>query len=502
MPDAMHWKIQRDPYLAALWARHGEAAVWAAGFFFDDDDEDAPLDDVDWLCTPRPKREVCGPSPAVLLSTGGFCPIHKGHLAMMERAKLAAERAGWNVIGGYFSPGHDAYLQKKCGAAAMPAHERLRLCAEAVRTSDWLSVDPWESMHRRVSVNFTDVAARLRAYLRTHVDPRIEVLYVCGGDNARFAQAFTERGGCIVVARPGASAEYAHWRARLGKHPRVLWTDGTHARSSRDLRAAVWSAPPKRDLVLRCEDEHAVRSLGFDRARFAAFQRQLVSLLAPYVNVRTERMVPASVPVSTLPTISLDAMVPSTYQLAISRLFSLGGYELLGHVRRPGAPPLTEQIACIAPGRYALRDDDSVTGSTLKAARALLPSHVIVDDTHLAIRQRANEDVVDARDFLLGADHGGLVIALPGGGIGRAPYALPYVDPAVRASIPASHKLSTEIWELNACTFARTGLRVRDLPAPTRASFAQFGDSLPLERVCTWHSRNLQRFAGSLPPHE
>ena len=52
----------------------------------------------------------------------------------------------------------------------------LRLCAEAVAGSDWLSVDPWESMHRRVSVNFTDVAARLRAYLRAHVDPRVTSL--------------------------------------------------------------------------------------------------------------------------------------------------------------------------------------------------------------------------------------------------------------------------------------------------------------------------------------
>ena len=118
---------------------------------------------------------------------------------------------------------------------------------EAVAGSDWLSVDPWEAQHRRVSVNYTDVVARLRTYLRAHVDPRLEVLYVCGGDNARFALAFTERGGCVVVARPGsdAVAEYRMWRDRLGGHPRILWA-ASDSRAS-PITTSMWARESRRN---------------------------------------------------------------------------------------------------------------------------------------------------------------------------------------------------------------------------------------------------------------
>src|SRR5689334_3025389 len=115
----MHWKLRRDPYFSRVYEQHGELAVWEAGFFLDTDEEDASLADVDWLCTPRPRRAITGERPVVLLSTGGFCPVHDGHLAMMEAARAAAEQAGFDVIGGYLSPGHDEYLRMKCGSSAI-----------------------------------------------------------------------------------------------------------------------------------------------------------------------------------------------------------------------------------------------------------------------------------------------------------------------------------------------------------------------------------------------
>jgi hypothetical protein len=410
---------------------------------------------------------------------------------MLQSARVAAERAGFDVVGGYLSPGHDAYLRLKCGAAAIPASERLRQCAAAVASSDWLSVDPWEAMHRQVSVNFTDVTARLRAYLRAHVDPRIEVLYVAGADNARFALAFSELGGCVIVGRPGADAELATWRSRLDGQAHVIWADGDHPAASRALRASQWIDKPRRRVVVRLEDERAVHTLGLGDTRYAAFRSELVHVLARYATVRT---VTLHEPGTEANVISLDAMLPSTHELAISRMFAPGGYELLGHIARPGASPLADQVAAIAPGAYALRDDDTVTGGTLASVRALLPASISITKTVLAIAHDDEEEVLDARDFLLGADHGGLVIALPRGAIGRAPYALPYVDPAVRASIPASHAFSLDVWSLNARTFAPTGLRVRELPAPARATIqaAGFADDVTLEAVCTWHIDRLR----------
>ncbi len=488
----MHWKLQRDRYLGPL----GESVARDAGFFFDDDEADAPLDDVDWLCTPIPAAS--GPRPIALLATGGFCPIHAGHLAMMDRARDAALAAGYTVIAGYLSPGHDAYVRMKTGAAAIPASERLRACAAAIARSglpdraspngdaealidrSWLHVDPWESLHRKVAVNYTDVAARLRAYLRAHVEPAVDVFYVCGGDNARFAQAFVADGGCIVVARPGTDDEFTRWRTRLAGHGKLLWCDGDHPGASRAIREPVWRDASARRVVMRLEDARAVHSL---RIPFAPFQQALVRLLADYAQVRV-------IPLGDPPTgaaISLDAMQRAPHELAISRRFALGGYRSSGHAARPGSPPLEVQLAAIPPGDYALCDDDAMTGGTLAAVRALLPPTIRITETRLAISHAPDEDVVDSRDFLLGADDGGLVVELAHGRLGRAPYLLPYVDPAARCSLPPerTRELSIAIWKLNEEVFANTELRVSDLPPATRATFAHH--DLRLDELCRWH---------------
>jgi nicotinic acid mononucleotide adenylyltransferase len=478
----MHWKLARDRYLAPLVARLGEAVAWDSGFFFDADDRDAPLDDVDWLCTPIP--QATGPRPVALLATGGFCPIHAGHLAMMERARQAAEAAGHTVIAGYLSPGHDAYVQMKAGPAAIPASERLRACAAAISDAGWLHVDPWEALHRRVAVNYTDVAARLRAYLRAHVDPQVDVYYVCGGDNARFAQAFVDDGGCIVVARPGTDDEFTRRRTRLAGHANLLWCEGDHPGASRAIREPVWRDQSGRRVVMRLEDARAVRTLGIE---LAPFQRALAALLAEHAEVR---VIPLGAP-PTGPTISLDAMQPGTHTLAISRCFALGGYQPTGHVARPGWPPLAEQLAAIPPGDYALCDDDAMTGGTLAAVRTRLPAGVRITETRLAITHAPDEDVVDSRDFLLGADDGGLVVELAGGVLGRAPYILPYVDPAARCSLSPerARSFSIAVWRLNEQLFAGTSLRIRDLPAPARNLFP---NDLPLAALCRWHLDRLQ----------
>src|SRR5207237_258749 len=120
------------------------------------------------------------------------------------------------------------------------------------------------------------------------------------------------------------------------------------------------------------------------------------------------------------------------------------------------------QLAAIPPGDYVLADDDSMTGGTLDAVRAMLPAGVRIRAIQLAITHDADEDVVDSRDFLLGADHAGLVVQLPGGVLGRAPYVLPYVDPAVRCSIPPRHAraFSIAVWQLNERMFTASGHRV------------------------------------------
>jgi hypothetical protein len=490
----MHWKILRDPYLRPLAERRGEAAVWASGFFFDDDPDDAPLDDVDLRCTPPPKRAVRGERPVVALLTGGLCPPHAGHVATLRRACDVLAAAGLDVAGAYLSPGHDRYLAMKCGDAAIPASERLRQCAALAAGTDWLSVDPWESLHRRVAVNFTDVVARLRAYLRAHVDPRMEVAFVCGGDNARFALAFAEVGWCVIVARPGHDDTVARWRRELAGHPRVLWAEGDHPAASRALRKGPWEPPLAPRLRLRLEGRRAVATLA--RVDLPRFQSALLALLQSHVRVAVTR---SSDEVLGDEVITLDAMAAGGRPLALSRLYALGGYEPLGHVARPGAPPLGEQLAGIPSGAYTLHDDDRMTGSTLAFARELLRDRVTLAGEAFAVSLDPDEDLADSRDFLLGADHGGLVVRLPDGALGRAPYLLPYVDPAVRCGLPpeAARSFSIAVWEANERAFRGSGLRVEDLPPAARAVVGWMGHDRSLEAVCRAHADALRR---SEPP--
>lgn len=477
----MHWKLARDLFLRPLVEAQGEEVAWSAGFFFDNDPEHQPLDDVDWLCTPRPRCLRSGDRPVVLLATGGFCPVHEGHLAMMRAARAAATTAGYTVVGGYLSPGHDEYVRLKCGAEAIPASVRLEQCAAAAAATDWLSVDAWESLHRRVAVNYTDVVARLRAYLRRHVDPRIDVLYVGGGDNARFAQPFQQDAGCVIVDRPGAEDEVAKWHARLAGNPRVLWAAADHAAASRVVRDGKPWVPSPKGIVVRRDDDRAVRTLGLDLRRF---QESLLAALPP------ARVVEPKAGAVRAGTISLDPYTAAEHTLRISRLFALGGHQMLGYVPRPGAAAIEAQIAAIPDGEYTLIDDDRMSGGTLAAVMAMLPPRIRIARTELMLEPGPDEDVLDSRDFLVGTDEGGLVIELPDGSAGRAPYLLPYVDPAARASVPDAAAFSKGIWDLNARIFKSADLKVTDLPLAWQRTFAAHRDR-SLSELCAWHAARI-----------
>lgn len=84
--------------------------------------------------------------PLVLVSCGSFSPPTNLHLRMFEEAADFCEfETNYEVVGGFFSPVGDAY--KKAGLA--PATHRINMTRIAVRdSSNWISVDPWEPLHK------------------------------------------------------------------------------------------------------------------------------------------------------------------------------------------------------------------------------------------------------------------------------------------------------------------------------------------------------------------
>ena len=565
-PNRLAWKVLRDAFYAKACAHlPGERALERAGFF--DDRVDIEADNSrrerpSWRATALHKvlerlRESGDSGPlVVLLSTGAFCPVHSAHLEMMELARDALERRGSIVLGGYLSPSHDAYVALKCGAHALDARHRLSLCEEAVRGSDWLMADGWEALENDQELNFTDVIVHLEDYLATHVPCHrpIRIVYVFGGDNARFARTFLERGACVCINRPGYEQAFEAVRAEalVAGNPELVFVSGSTTRpgisSSRvrlgDLggltagvrgrfdewtqRAAAGPEAP-RSAVFALRDEGALAILpwltGRARApllaRREAFVDGLVACLraefraasAPDVAIDLEvrrhdlavQRQEAERRTAGRRVISLDACIPGTFDLGVSRCFPLcGGAAPSTLVARPGCAPLAAQLAGIPAGEYILMDDDIVTGDTIRAVQALLPERLQITEVVILCPREAGSpgaaatlDVGDCRDFLAGAREGGLVVALPGGATARAPYVLPYVSPSARASVPISREreFSVAIWALNLAFFREVSppiaLAEADPAFQRLMKDIGFAPTATMASICEWHLARL-----------
>ncbi len=135
---------------------------------------------------------------------------------------------------------HDSYVTAKGdGAEKYPAPVRMAILEKALKVSDWLETDPWMA-NAPGDVNFTDVFSRLENYLRTHLpsDPPIEVAYVFGADNARFARAFLAKGMGVCVSRPGFGDKVKDIKndAALMRSGRIFFAGANADISSRKIR--------------------------------------------------------------------------------------------------------------------------------------------------------------------------------------------------------------------------------------------------------------------------
>jgi nicotinic acid mononucleotide adenylyltransferase len=492
---------------------------------------------------------------AVLVSTGSLCPIHNGHLQMMENAKAAIEAKGLVVLGGYLCPDHDGYVSAKLRQDALSIAERLHICGKAVAESTWLMADRSASL--TTHVNFTRVldhiARRLAREIRTHRP--IHVIYVFGSDHARFAQAFVCRGSCICVLRGGSGDPFTTFSAypHLRSNPRIMFCgNGTLSLSSTEIRRGDISAlpdmvksewkriqsaqanPPNGDsepvnFYIRFEGPWAVipwmnRGGCNSSSVTKAYARFYAGLLKVFAKCFSSLMPP--VELVTLPldmqrtiyegkfagsqVISLDSCLPGNANLQISRYYRPFSLNSDHYGPRPGAPALETQISAIRPGTYDLFDDDCFSGRTKEFAIGQLSSRCAVRSFQTLCdsdgpfsfgnekgshRTRLNN--ADCRDFLVGSREGGLVLRLTDGTICRAPYMLPYVSPHDRASVPitAETEFSRDVWILNKDFFASldVALRIGDMsPAFQQlCSSLRFGADERMVDLCAWHIERL-----------
>jgi len=115
---------------------------------------------------------------AILLATGAFSPIHKGHFDMFKQAKEHLESQGYKVIKGYISPKHNDYVASKT-SDYLDIDNRILLINKAVKESGmtWIEVFDWESRQPN-QMGKKHVVNKIQ-----NLHPDAKIFFVCGEDN-------------------------------------------------------------------------------------------------------------------------------------------------------------------------------------------------------------------------------------------------------------------------------------------------------------------------------
>lgn len=300
----------------------------------------------------------------------------------------------------------------------------------------------------------------------------------------------------------------------------IMRDDTAHLVTELGDRLAQWSAMPPCGLAPALAESY-YRFQRDTRNAFRCVIRRPSGLVFHVVDAhRLELAVRGRVGSGLL--ISLDPLIErATRPFRVSRGFLLGGRTEVGLVPRPGADPIGRQITSMlgytAGKACTLIEDDLCTGRTI--ARVIRPlraagiqiAHVVpgirLDSAaQPSILGAAIEPVLqyrtvpgtwgesameltDPRNYLLGLS--GLVVRLPDGSWGRAPYWLPFVATSARVGIPvgAEKKFAFLMLEANLRFFTRAERLVRrtilvaDLHPSVRKLIVSLAIAEPLEPV-------------------
>lgn len=526
------WKILRDEYYSEVYKKYLSIdIVIKAGFILDSIDwEDINYYNLNLLTTPVSKimeniKEKDISNPVVLLTTGGFDPIHEGHLYMMDFAKKVLEENGYHVVGGYLSPSHESYISTKPYYKINP-YERLDRCQECVKDSNWLMIDPFESIYVKTYVNFTDIIQRLELYLKKHINPNIQVAYVFGGDNSEFMYCFENKGIGICIERDGYSEKFNQMKSKCkGKNNFFINNKSiVSTYSSRHIRQRK-GYDYNNQSYSKEDGDYVIRNEGMTpllnykqnakeeilQKAHEEFLKQLIELIRiafdNQLDVKTidmeKQLKKAYSILEAKQTISLDTYYKGTYNIETSRLFDISDIQkkYISLIGRIGHDTVKNQIQKIKDGNYILVDDDSATGKTIREVMSNLPERINIEQIFL-LASMVNEkifDIVDFRDFIIGVKNGGLVVRLPNKEIARSPYMLPYVSLKTRATISASKEMETSIrlWKMNKEFYQKIGgnttLGQTDSGFKKLMNYIGFKDDTLLVDICDWHIKKLKQ---------
>ncbi len=393
----------------------------------------------------------------------------------------------------------------------------------------------------------------------------IRVAYVFGADHMPFARTFVAKGLAVCVGRPGYDDKVEQFFIQSGlkdnPHIIVARSSAVNISSSQvrqmqapssariaentsyqellkgqarqassvaltntylirdDLRWATDSWRNKvGSAILDSAREEFMRGLvrnfenAFELSRAPGYPEKIEAVLLSVENQLEEAQ--KLMEIAPERVINNDAITgDAPTSLGLSRLFKLSESQLTskGLISRPGRQDMKRLFGRLPKGAYTVVDDDIATGSTIRMMEQQLPNGVTFD-AKIALSERAFKraypdreyafwDIVDARDFLLGARCGGLVVQLFNGEVGRAPYMLPYTSLVNRAKIPPDQEMrfTAEILRLNRRFFRRVmvDLRLEDTDPQFQRLMKTIGfrEKKNLSELCAWHETHLHLIA-------
>lgn len=461
----------RDPHWMSLWQDHGDIDRMVKAGWIDDGlrlKQWIELDRLARLWIPDLSALLEGDT--VLITTGGFSPLHRGHLSMMEQAKKCVEDRGMKVAGGFFSPSHDAYVSKKSSpGSAYKATERLHAMHQILHKHQWLRSDSWESLAAGTDVNWTDVVRILHQRLLYWTGRDYRMVYVCGSDNATFAEAYREHGYMVCIGRAGHLPCPETERVFVVEHHD--YADMSSSKLLTQARAQfrkehAWYA-------IRDDLSWACKAWPFTPTLDAEFVQALASAanmpvgllsLADQQQWATQNCHNA--------TLSIDNRLDMPLSWAVSRMFCLGSSmhtpQRMIFAALPDAVP-----QCIT-----LLDDDIASGYTIRACREILAQQNIEVCNSVSVLDKAPRpystdpwDVVDARDFLLATRDGGLLCQDGDNNNMRVLYSLPamILQQRMKLEPQAVMAFSKAVWQYNIRVHSQSRMTVKDCPELQRA---------------------------------
>lgn len=139
----------------------------------------------------------------VLVTHGSMNPVHRGHVAMMVRAKAGLEAAGYTVVAGVIAITKAVHIRRK-EVEPMPDHRRLQLLELASEPFEWLT----HCGGLGIKVHSTKAYAKaLLPTARQHHGERVVIATVDGSDVfLRYNQPPVEPGELRVIAARATAA--------------------------------------------------------------------------------------------------------------------------------------------------------------------------------------------------------------------------------------------------------------------------------------------------------